>query len=330
VTPILLGASTAVQTAPDTVGLPILIPGLTPESEIKILISLAVIGGLVVLRRLAMWMVERRVTNTDALYRWSKVTGYTAFLIGLLVVVQIWFTALLSLGTFLGLVSAGLAVALRDPLTNFVGWLFILWRRPFEIGDRIQIGDLAGDAIDIRIFEFTLLEIGNWVAADQSTGRIIHIPNARVFTEQLANYTASFPFLWNEIPVLVTFESDWRKAKGILREIVDDEAAGLVEDAERRLRASSRRFLIHYSKLTPVVYTSVLESGILLTLRYLCHARRRRGTAEAIHERILDAFAQHDDVDFAYPTQRVYLNPVEGKEGARAPLPPLSPDPGDP
>jgi small-conductance mechanosensitive channel len=130
--------------------------------------------------------------------------------------------------------------------------------------------------------------------------------------------------------VLVTFESDWRKAKRILREIVDEEAAGLVEDAERRLRASSRRFLIHYSKLTPVVYTSVLDSGVLLTLRYLCHARRRRGTAEAIHERILDAFARHDDVDFAYPTQRVYLNPLEGKEGARAPLPPLSPDPEDP
>jgi small-conductance mechanosensitive channel len=330
VIPILRGASTVVQAAPDTVGVPVLIPGLTPEAEIKILISLAVIGGLVILRRVAMWMVERRVDNTDALYRWSKVTGYAAFLVGLLVIVQIWFTALLSLGTFLGLLTAGLAIALKDLVADMAGWVFILWRKPFELGDRIQLGGTSGDVVDIRVFSFTVLEIGNWVAADQSTGRIIHIPNARVFTEQLANYTASFPFLWNEIPVLVTFESDWRKAKRILREIVDEEAAGLVEDAERRLRASSRRFLIHYSKLTPVVYTSVLDSGVLLTLRYLCHARRRRGTAEAIHERILDAFARHDDVDFAYPTQRVYLNPLEGKEGARAPLPPLSPDPEDP
>ena len=112
---------------------------------------------------------------------------------------------------------------------------------------------------------------------------MIHIPDSRVFTEPLANYTAGFPFLWNELPVLVTFESDWRKAKEILQRIADEEAMETSHEAEMR-----------------------------------------RGTAEAIWEKILDAFAGEESIDFAYPTQRVYLNPIEGKSGARADLPPLS------
>lgn len=79
-------------------------------------------------------------------------------------------------------------------LVSSVLWLFILWRRPFELGDRIQIGEDAGDVIDSRIFQFTILEIGNWVAADQSTGRLIHIPNQSVFTTPLANHA-----LWERI-----------------------------------------------------------------------------------------------------------------------------------
>lgn len=321
----------AVQAAADSLGGgEAMIPGLTTETELNILISVASVVLLVLLRRLVLRMVERRVEDSRVLYRWSKASGYVAFLIGLLVIIQVWFAAIRSLGTFLGLLTAGLAIALKDLVADLAGWVFILWRKPFELGDRIQLGETAGDVVDIRIFAFTVLEIGNWVGADQSTGRIIHLPNARVFTESLANYTSSFPFLWNEIPVLLTFESDWKKAKSILEEVVRSETEGVSQEAERTLRVTSKRFLIHYTKLTPVVYTSVLDSGVLLTIRYLCHPRRRRGTAEAIWERILDAFAAHDDVDFAYPTQRLYLNPMEGKPGARAPLPPLSPNPDAP
>jgi small-conductance mechanosensitive channel len=169
------------------------------------------------------------------------------------------------------------------------------------------------------------MEIGNWVGSDQSTGRMIHIPNSRVFTEAVANYTASFPFLWNELAVLVTFESDWRKAKGILQGIADEEAMETSREAEQMLGETSRRFLIHYRKLTPVIYTSVQDSGVLLTLRYLSKPRARRGTAQAIWEKILDAFQLEPSIDFAYPTQRVYFNPIEGKAEARADLPSTSP-----
>ncbi len=298
--------------------------GMGPETEIKLLISVAIVGSLVLLRRLVLMVAERRVEDHSTMYRWAKISGYVAFVIGVLAVGQVWFTAIRSLGTFLGLLTAGLAIALKDLVADLAGFLFILWRKPFELGDRIELDGKAGDVVDVRIFAFTLMEIGNWVSADQSTGRMIHMPNAKVFSEPLANYTAGFPFLWNELPVLITFESDWRKAKRLLQEIADEETQGVNEEAQRTLRRIQKRFFIHYKNLTPAVYTSVLDSGVMLTIRYLCNPRRRRGTAQDLWERILDVFAEHDDVDLAYPTHRVYFNPVEGKGGARAPLPPLS------
>ena len=240
--------------------------------------------------------------------------------LGILLIGRLWFAGLQSLVTYLGLLSAGLAIALQDLVKSFAGWVFIVWRRPFVLGDRIQIGPFAGDVIDIRIFKFTLLEIGNWVQADQSTGRIVDIPNSLVLTDTLANYTKGFEFIWSEIPVLVTFESNWRKAKALLLEIAGRHAAHLSRSAEARIKEASKRFMIFYTKLTPTVYTSVEASGVLLTIRYLIEPRKRRGSAQAIWEDILDEFARHDDIDFAYPTTRFYNNLLEGKPGARASL----------
>ncbi len=297
---------------------------LNPDVQWKILKSLVLVLVLIVARRGVLALVERQVHEARLRYKWSKGTSYGVFVVGLLLLVQIWLEAIQSVGTFLGLVSAGLAIALKDLVADLAGWIFLMWRRPFDPGDRIQIGEHAGDVVDIRIFQFTILEIGNWVGADQSTGRIIHLPNSLVFQQPLANYSAGFPFLWNELPVLVTFESDWRKAKSMLEKIAEEETADLSSRAAETLKRTARRYLIHYRTLTSTVYTSVQDSGVLLTIRYLCEARKRRGTSQALWERILDSFKEELDIDLAYPTQRVYLNPLEGKEEARAPLPPLS------
>jgi small-conductance mechanosensitive channel len=196
--------------------------------------------------------------------------------------------------------------------------VFILWRRPFQLGDRIQLGDRAGDVVDLRLFQFTLLEIGNWVDGDQSTGRIIHVPNFLVFVEPLFNYTAQFGFIWNEISVLLTFESDWKKAKEILQELVDQRMGETAREAERAMRKSTRRFLIHIPTLTPKVYTTVQDSGVCLTLRFTCRARQRRGVNEELWEAILEAFGGESTIDFAYPTTRMYHNHLEGKDDLRA------------
>lgn len=285
---------------------------VSTDAQTKIFYSLVVIFSLIILRALANAILNRRIEDSGSLYRWRKSTGYLALGIGLALIGFIWLRGTGSVVTYLGLVSAALVIALQDPITNFVGWVFIISRRPFEIEDRIQIGDDAGDVIDIRFFQFSLNEIRNWVDADQSTGRVLHIPNRKVFSDNIANYTRGFTFLWNEIPVVLTFESDWRKGKVLLQEIADRHTARLSASARERVYNASKRYLIYYKNLTPIVYTKVVDHGITLTIRYLCAPRRRRGSEEAIWEDILDLFAKEPTLEFAYPTQRIYYQPVEG------------------
>jgi small-conductance mechanosensitive channel len=293
--------------------------GFVPEAQARLLRSALIIAFLVLLHLVFLRLI--RNLDVRARYRWRKTSTYIGVVLGIFLVGRIWFEGFQTVATFLGLLSAGLVIALRDLVVNIAGWFFIIWRRPFVVGDRIQIGDQQGDVIDKRIFQFTLLEIGNWVDADQSTGRIVHVPNGRVFTEAVANYTSGMAYIWNEIPVNITFESNWKAAREILLEIARRHGEHLTEEAERRLEEATRRYMIFYSTLTPTVYTSVAATGVRLTLRYLCEPRRRRGSAQAIWEDILEEFGQRDDIAFAYPTTRYYDNVLEGKPEARAPLP---------
>lgn len=291
--------------------------GMSPELQEKLLASVAVIAVLWLIRQVIVLVVFRRSEDIRLRYRGRKISAYVTAGVAILVVGRIWFEGFKDLSTFLGLVSAGLAIALKDLIVNLAGWAFILWRKPFEVGDRIQIGDHAGDVIDLRIFQFTLMEVGNWVEADQSTGRVIHIPNGRIFQEVQANFSKGFHYIWNEIPITVTFESNWKKAKEILLDIAARHAEGRSAQAAERVREAARRFMIVFSKLTPTVYTSVRENGVRLTVRYLCEPRRRRGSEQAIWEDVLEAFFREPDIDFAYPTQRFYNNVLEGKPETR-------------
>jgi small-conductance mechanosensitive channel len=287
--------------------------GLNPDIQYKLLESIVLILVIIILQRLIKRFGVSKVADIKVRYQWQKISLYLAVFLIIILLSNVWLQLFGSVGTFLGLVSAGVAIALKDPLVNIVGWFFILIRQPFKVGDRIQIGKNAGDVIDIRLFQFSINEIGNWVNADQSTGRIIHIPNGIVFLEPQANYTAGFQYIWNEIPVSVTFESNWEKAKQILTDIVDHHGVMLSTEAEKQIKAAAKKFLIFYSKLTPIVYTEVQDSGVLLTMRYMCNPRERRATVEKIWENVLKEFAKHKDIDFAYPTQRFYNNIIEGK-----------------
>jgi len=134
--------------------------------SLNILLSVLIILILWLLSKIVHGIIEKRVTNIKSNYKWKKTTSYIAVFLGFILVGRIWFEGIQSLATFLGLLSAGLAIALKDVISNFAGWLFIMWRKPFVVGNRIQIGNHSGDVIDIRPFQFTILEIGNWVKAD--------------------------------------------------------------------------------------------------------------------------------------------------------------------
>lgn len=291
--------------------------GLSPAVQTHLLVSVLAIAGLWLLQKVVLALVYRRLTDPYTRYRWRKATTYAFIVVGVLVVGREWLEGFKSLATFLGLVSAGIAIALKDPLTNLAGWAYIVSRRPFDVGDRVEMGGHKGDVIDQRLFQFTINEIGGWVDADQSTGRIIHIPNGRIFTDPIANYDKGFKYIWNEVPVTVTYESNWKKAREVLTAIAFKHAEHLTVEAERDLLTASRQYFINYKKLTPIVYVAGVDSGVRLTMRYLIEPRRRRGTVSAIWEDILTEFAKSPDIDLAYHTVRSFRSTEEGKQAMR-------------
>ncbi len=295
--------------------------GLSPAVLLRLTKSLLLVAAFFLLRYLFTYLAGRRLTDVQRRYIAGKTIGYVLGAFLLLALVRVWFGGTGSLGAYFGIVSAGLAIALQDPLTNLAGWFFITLRKPFVVGDRIQIGDHAGDVIDFRLFQFSLVEIGNWVQADQSTGRIIHIPNGWTFKQSIANYTQGFNFIWHEIPIVVTFESDWRRAKQIALDIARAHTVVKTDRAEQEIRRAARKFMIFFQHLTPIVWTRVADHGVVVTIRYLCEPRTRRSSEAAIWEEVLDAFAKQPGIDFAYPTTRFYT------QGPAAAPPP---DPGPP
>jgi len=294
-----------------------LIESLGADFLAKFATSIAIILLLWLIRYLTLRFLRRRVKDIKQKYKWRKNITYIIVPIGFYIIANVWIEEFQSISTYLGLLSAGIAIALREPLVNLAGWLFIIWRHPFSVGDRVQIGNNFGDIIDQRIFQFTIMEIGNWVDAEQYTGRMVHIPNSKVFTEVQANYSDGFNFIWNEIPIIVTFESDWKKAKKILVDIAILHGKEYGDIAENEVQKASIDFMIYKPEYTPEVYTSVEDIGVALTIRYATPLRKRRVTEQAIWEDVLDEFAKHDDIDFAYPTTRYYLNYKEGKSGTK-------------
>jgi small-conductance mechanosensitive channel len=288
--------------------------GIALHVQEKLVFSIIAFIIILFLRKMTISIFLQRKEDVKERYYYMNAIRYTYSVILILILVTIWLSEFRSLATILGLVGAALTIALKDPIVNLAGWLFILVRHPFKIGDRVQMGEHRGDVIDIRLFQFTINEIGNWVHADQSTGRIIHIPNGIVFTSSQANYSQGFSYIWNEMNVTITFESDWKLAKTILDKIIHEHTAHMSDSAKKSLLEVSKKFMIIYSKLTPIVYTTVKDSGVCLFMRYLVDPKKRRTTENLIWEDILIEFAKHKSIQFAYPTQRILMNDHEVAE----------------
>jgi small-conductance mechanosensitive channel len=279
-----------------------------PEQwQVRLLVTLGVIIGAVIIRFLVLRIVRRRIDDTEIWYRTQKATSYGGTFVVLLVITFVWFQVS-NVGAWIGVVSAGIAIALADILRNFAGWGYILLRRPFKIGDRIEIGGQAGDVVDVRSQRFSILEIKGWVDADQSTGRIIQIPNGLLFSRPLANYTEGFPYIWHEIPMLVTFESDWQRAEALMNEALEKHAPTMAsEEARKAIREAATEYQIRYTHLTPTTYVTVRDSGVVITGRAIIPVRSRRHVDTTIWRSLLEKLHAEPTVELAYPTVRTYL-----------------------
>lgn len=273
----------------------------------KLLLSLLWVISIILISFIAKKIANHKITDIKSIYLVKKAISYISMLLTIILLLIIWFRDISNLSTIIGLASAGFAIALKDIISDLAGWTYIITKKPFTTGDRVEVGDLRGDIVDIGFLKFSMLEIGNWVDSDQSTGRIIFIPNSYIYLRTFVNYTKDFNFIWNEIPVVITFESDWKKAKSILEHIINKDVCETVEAANIELENAAKKQYIFFTKLTPIVWVSAKENGVVLTIRYLCRPRKRRGSEDKIWTDILSEFSRHEDINFAHQTTRLYF-----------------------
>lgn len=269
-----------------------------------------VIGLVIVVGRIVISTANRYVHGDQKKHAIKKWTRYVTALITVLWVLVLFNSHVQQDTPFylflIGIFLAGIAISMRDVFSNFVGWMVIISSKGFKNGDRIKIGTVKGDVIDIGILRTILAEIGDWVEADQSTGRLISMPNSMVLNQEVCNYTQGYDFIWDEIRVLITFESDWQKAEKIINEIAVNDFEQKKEQIKERLKNVKRDYLLRFNYITPKVYVMIKDSGVELALRYMVRARRRRTLEDSVSREILNQFSCEKNIDFAYPTLRVY------------------------
>jgi small-conductance mechanosensitive channel len=272
----------------------------------KLLAFVVIVVLLYALTRLVRRVIRDNIEDVNRRHILQKYSRYTAATLLVLSAVALFADSLAGLGTILAVLLAGVAVALQDVLKSIVGWLYVSGRSGIEVGSRIQVGAVEGDVVDIGVLKTTVLEVGQLVYGRQSTGRLVTVPNYRLLSENVHFQGTTNPWAWQEVRVTITFESDWKRAEELLREIGEEMHAEIGEQLEEGFRRLEQRYAFKYGTLTPIVYLTVSGTGVELTLRFLTPVRRHRGSIDRVSRRILTAFAAERSVELAHPTYRVY------------------------
>lgn len=269
------------------------------------------------IRKVVLLIVNSRSKSAYVKYNWNKYTYYILLFFGTIVIIDIWLKGFGQIITLLGFLAAGIAIALKEPIVNLFGWFFTIWNGSFRIGDRIEINGVKGDVIEIGLFQFKLMELHAWVDGDQYTGRVLYVPNSKIFTEVKANYSTISEFIWHEFDFTITFESNWEKAKEIIYKEVDKKSEHRNVEAVNDAKTFFDVYNIEATTFEPVIYSEIYENGVRFVIRYFCNVNKRRSSEMEINEGIISEFSKHRDIMFAYHTMRLYNNKSEGKEGTQ-------------
>lgn len=247
--------------------------------------------------------------------RWylAKKGGRFLTLIGIVILFLVVFGDRFSnMATIVGLTGTGLAFALREVIVSFAGWIAIMFGDFFKVGDRVLLGGIKGDVINLGAVRTTLMEIGDWVGGDQYNGRIVRVSNSFIFTQPVYNYSADFSYVWDEIKVPVRFGSDTEKVRKILLETACEYIGDISNDAKNQWTMMRKRFQVENTKLEPQVFLVFDDNFIELSLRYLVRFDERRIIRDQLSTRILEVLNKYpNQIEIASETVEVTVQKMK-------------------
>lgn len=263
----------------------------TLQKFIILIVSIVVITFFI---KILQKSLSRYIESSETRYRTRKFVKFLGFLLTILTVSVIFSDKLGGMTVAFGVAGAGVAFALQEVIASIAGWVAVSFGNFYRVGDRVQLGGIMGDVIDIGVLRTTLMECGQWVNADQYNGRIVRIANSFVFKEPVFNYSADFPFLWDELTMPVKYGSDYALARKIFLDVLNEVVGDYAKYAGESWGKIVRKYLIEAASVEPMVIMKLTDNWVLFTLRYVVDYKERRNTSDRIFTRILEEIDKTD------------------------------------
>jgi len=274
----------------------------------KIVFAVMFVSLVLTANRLLKKIVNRKVDDETTVFNFNRISdlfaGILVFLIILSLLFANWYAAMVSFG----IVSLILGLALQNPITSFFGWIYLLLRKPYDVGDRIRIGNVYGDVINVSYIDTTLWEFnGDYLSGDHPSGRIIRFANSKVFSEYVYNYSwPLFPFIWNELNFYVSHGSDFRFVTDTTKRIAEQE----IGEAMVRRVARFKKILaetpvdeLDVNEHPAVILRAHNNTFIEVTLRYLVEPKKSGQVRMKLFEAIMVELKKYPDKAI-FPTKK--------------------------
>lgn len=286
------------------------------ETKIKNILFDPVIGKIVavIVGLIIIWVIVKiiqknifsRIKDKDNRYKARKIGSFLGYVISVLLITIVYSQKLGGLTVAFGVAGAGIAFALQEVIASFAGWLAIMFGSFYKTGDRVQLGGIKGDVMDIGVLRTTLMETGQWVDGDLYNGRIVLIANSFVFKEPVFNYSGDFPFLWDEVKIPIQFGSNYEKTTDILKQAAIEIAGDLTKESKDLWTALQRKFPLEDSQTEPLVTLVVNDNWVEFTVRYVVGYKKRRITKSLLFTKILSAVESNNkEIKFASTTIQI-------------------------
>lgn len=261
----------------------------------RLLITLIIILAIVPLIGLINRLIARKIKDSDIRYTTRKFTSVIGYVIIVILISILFSDKLGGLNVALGVAGAGIAFALQEVIASVAGWFAISFSHFYRTGDRVQVGGIKGDVIDIGILRTTLMETGDWVKGDLYNGRVVRVANSFVFKEPVFNYSADFPFLWDEITIPLRHGSDHRFARELITQVADEIVGEYAEKSRPFWASFVQKYMIENARVEPLITLSMDENWITFTLRYIVDYKSRRAKKDQLFTKLLDVIAENGD-----------------------------------
>ncbi|MBT8299535.1 MAG: mechanosensitive ion channel [Maribacter sp.] len=234
-------------------------------------------------------VIPKYVSQTGSRYRARKFINFMGYALVILAIIIVYSNQLTGFTVFLGVAGAGIAFALQEVIASVAGFIAINFTSFFKVGDRVLLGGIKGDVIDIGVLRTSLMEIGDWVNGDLYNGRIVLVANSFIFKEPVFNYSGDFPFLWDELKVPIKTEGDFEYAQEKFLEILNEVQGKYAEEAKKHWEKMTEKLMIEKARVEPMVQMVFDENWITFTLRYVVDFKSRRSTKDLISTKVLKA-----------------------------------------